>query len=415
MHRCATYRDRSRMQRQQREGSGGRKPSSTKDEEEKPQPDERAGRPELRGASEADCDATQRQAQAVERWLLGEYAHIPNKILLAHNPVMANGPHVNYRWLVEWVQPLMEKSCAVLYINADNHYLQVSAAPLDNPDAKENDDDDGDGAGAETDEESEAAEAAGNSDPFARSYQHYVNSGGGGGAGRHKRAWTHPNNIFHADDMGLVVHCRIRPPADNETHVNEGSDDEVEMEREPNEKRRQQQQPKSAGQSKQKEIFRHFVIRRKGEVLFAFDTNIDARDQCLAQRRRERVGRRVRAALAVVQLDEDTTTTTATNTSAAANATLSCGDEEDAENGEWDGGSGGGVDEGPRSLSRRRLAQLEQPQRYYHPGYGLVAVHSPEDAEVRRRVLRKLRRRRRRSRRKQKKLSQPPGGNGTHS
>ncbi|KAH9598546.1 Calcineurin-like phosphoesterase domain [Trypanosoma melophagium] len=113
-----------------------------------------------------------KQKQIVEDWLLHTYAAVPHKVVVGHYPVLANGPHENFPWLREWLIPLMKKSCASLYIHADNHYLQVSKS----------------------------------------GYQYYANSGGGAGLSLHFplkfKSWIQKESIFHAVEYGVMLHCK---------------------------------------------------------------------------------------------------------------------------------------------------------------------------------------------------------------
>jgi hypothetical protein len=98
------------------------------------------------------------------------------KVVACHYPLYANGPHANHKWLIDLVEPLMDEHHANLYINADNHYLQVSRK---------------DGVA-------------------------YVNSGGGGGYVAHSAAdkgyARSPFSTFEKFGDGVVVHC-IAPVA----------------------------------------------------------------------------------------------------------------------------------------------------------------------------------------------------------
>eukprot|EP00759_Apiculatamorpha_spiralis_P016494 PhF_6_TR22674/c0_g1_i1/m.32286/K14379/ACP5; tartrate-resistant acid phosphatase type 5 len=61
-------------------------------------------------------------------WLakvLEEQKHVPWKIVVGHYPIHANGPHVNHKWLQQWLKPLFQKYKVSLYLNADNHYVQA--------------------------------------------------------------------------------------------------------------------------------------------------------------------------------------------------------------------------------------------------------------------------------------------------
>ncbi|RNF05373.1 tartrate-resistant acid phosphatase type 5 precursor [Trypanosoma rangeli] len=118
------------------------------------------------------CWDAGKQKAVVEDWLLRMYANVPYKVVVGHYPVLSNGPHENYPWLQDWLIPLLTRSCASLYIHADNHYLQVSK----------------------------------------RGFQYYANSGGGGGAGLHHsfkdKSWMHRDSVFHSVETGVMVHCK---------------------------------------------------------------------------------------------------------------------------------------------------------------------------------------------------------------
>ncbi|MDD9338850.1 MAG: metallophosphoesterase, partial [Providencia heimbachae] len=180
-------------------------------------------RKELRSTSGADCVEADEQKRQVEDWLLEEYANVPFKIVMGHYPVMANGPHPNYPWLASWLIPLMEKSGAAMYVNADNHYLQVSQ----------------------------------------QRGVLYVNSGGGGGYfGNAYRSGeppeeAHPNNAFHLGELGIFIHCRVKATS-HVYHVGAG------RERQP------EQHPTTQGE----DLFLHFSIGDNLSVraLFRSDT-----------------------------------------------------------------------------------------------------------------------------------------------
>ena len=112
------------------------------------------------------------QRQWVEQQLLTTYRAVRYKIVVCHYPLHANGPHINFPWLIEWLQPLLERADVALYINADNHYLQVSyVGPV-----------------------------------------YYVNSGGGAGIGvRHtpqNRGYRRsPHDVFTDISDGVFLHC----------------------------------------------------------------------------------------------------------------------------------------------------------------------------------------------------------------
>ena len=97
------------------------------------------------------------------------------RILVCHYPLFANGPHVNHRWLVEWLEPLIDQYSIPLYINADNHYMQVSRKKVET------------------------------------SSTLFVNSGGGGGYARHlpshKGYHRNQHSIFESLTDGVFVHC----------------------------------------------------------------------------------------------------------------------------------------------------------------------------------------------------------------
>jgi tartrate-resistant acid phosphatase type 5 len=112
------------------------------------------------------------QRRWAEQQLLKEHRSRRFKVVVCHYPLHANGPHINFPWLVEWLQPLMEKADVALYINADNHYLQVSHIhPI-----------------------------------------YYVNSGGGAGIGvrhtPHNKGYSRsPHDVFTDISDGVFLHC----------------------------------------------------------------------------------------------------------------------------------------------------------------------------------------------------------------
>jgi tartrate-resistant acid phosphatase type 5 len=93
------------------------------------------------------------------------------RVVVCHYPMYANGPHINHQWLIDLVEPAMKANGAQLYINADNHYMQVS-----------------------------------HHDGVA-----YFNSGGGAGLQPHKptdRGYRkNAANTFEALSMGVGLHC----------------------------------------------------------------------------------------------------------------------------------------------------------------------------------------------------------------
>eukprot|EP00760_Papus_ankaliazontas_P028309 PhM_4_TR3632/c0_g1_i1/m.27715/K14379/ACP5; tartrate-resistant acid phosphatase type 5 len=107
-------------------------------------------------------------------WLrstLEENVNIKWKFVVGHYPIHANGPHVNHRWLADPLKAMFREFGVSMYINADNHYVQVCRA---------------DGVD-------------------------FVNSGGGAGYLRHKPAdkgyKEDPASLFiHLAD-GPVLHC----------------------------------------------------------------------------------------------------------------------------------------------------------------------------------------------------------------
>lgn len=112
------------------------------------------------------------QRQWATRELLVAHRGIRFKIVVCHYPLHANGPHINFPWLIEWLQPLMEQADVALYINADNHYLQVSHIP-----------------------------------PV-----YYVNSGGGAGIGirhtPHNKGYSRSkHDVFTDISDGVFLHC----------------------------------------------------------------------------------------------------------------------------------------------------------------------------------------------------------------
>ncbi|EKF38828.1 tartrate-resistant acid phosphatase type 5 precursor [Trypanosoma cruzi marinkellei] len=118
------------------------------------------------------CWDNGKQKRMVEHWLLHRYASVPYKLVVGHYPILSNGPHENFAWLQDWLIPLMRKSCASIYIHADNHYLQVSK----------------------------------------QGFQYYANSGGGAGLGLHsplrQKSWVVNESVFHSVEYGVMVHCK---------------------------------------------------------------------------------------------------------------------------------------------------------------------------------------------------------------
>eukprot|EP00796_Vickermania_ingenoplastis_P010470 gene10470-7275_t len=154
LHRCAVYKQRIS------------EPSEVSEDRER----------SIKATAE-DCEMASKQKEMIEHWLLNQYADVPVKVIMSHYPMMSNGPHVNYPFLVDWLEPLLLKSCAVLYVNADNHYLQVSRGDL----------------------------------------IYYANSGAGAGnSGRlhfrdgKKNTWDHPRSKFQSVEGGFMVHCSVK-------------------------------------------------------------------------------------------------------------------------------------------------------------------------------------------------------------
>jgi tartrate-resistant acid phosphatase type 5 len=100
------------------------------------------------------------------------------RVVVCHYPMYANGPHINHQWLIDLVEPAMKKHQAQLYINADNHYLQVSKH---------------DGI-------------------------YYFNSGGGAGLVPHSRLdkgySVNPSNVYEAMQFGVGLHCIVQNSGD---------------------------------------------------------------------------------------------------------------------------------------------------------------------------------------------------------
>ena len=121
-------------------------------------------------------------------------------VLVCHYPVHANGPHVNHKWLKALVEPLMRRHGVFLYVNADNHYVQVSSRQLDAAKASELPFDVPDGA-----EDGVAASVPADAAYF------FANSGGGGGYLAPKRTdkgyAKSPHSVFEAMRYGPMLHC----------------------------------------------------------------------------------------------------------------------------------------------------------------------------------------------------------------
>lgn len=178
--------------------------------------------------SEKDCIRSKNQQNDVAHWLLETYRDALYKIVVGHYPMKGNGPHENYPFLVNWLEPLLKQSCAVLYIHADNHYLQVSHDGL----------------------------------------QYYAGTGAGAGnkgklhhPGRDGRPfWYHTSNKFQAIQGGFMVHCALH------TNKQESSSSFV-----------------SSSSSSSPELKRRFiniVIGEDGQKLFTFEINLDELQFC---------------------------------------------------------------------------------------------------------------------------------------
>jgi hypothetical protein len=128
----------------------------------------------------------------------GSSAGFAHQVVTCHYPMYANGPHVNAPWLQKAVGGMMEKYGARLYINADNHYMQVSM--------RRGVVTSGDRSGAST------ADAGGSDD--GRSIW-YVNSGGGAGFAPHTRSARNyalsPHSVFERIGYGVFRHCVLPP------------------------------------------------------------------------------------------------------------------------------------------------------------------------------------------------------------
>ena len=113
--------------------------------------------------------------------------HLRYRVIQCHYPLYANGPHVNHQWLIDFIEPLMVAHGVQLYVNADNHYLQVSKKTAAN------------GFG-------------GGSGGSAAADYFFVNSGGGGGYGLNhhrtdKNYAANPHNVFDEIRNGPFFHC----------------------------------------------------------------------------------------------------------------------------------------------------------------------------------------------------------------
>jgi acid phosphatase len=129
----------------------------------------------------------------------GSSAGFAHQVVTCHYPMYANGPHVNAPWLQKAVGGMMEKYGARLYINADNHYMQVSMRRGVVTSG-------GDRGGAS------AADAGGGDD--GRNIW-YVNSGGGAGFAPHTRSARNyalsPHSVFERIGYGVFRHCVLPP------------------------------------------------------------------------------------------------------------------------------------------------------------------------------------------------------------
>lgn len=165
LHRCAVFRSRQTQQ--------GGENSSFEDAD---------GRNKNIKATALDCQEAEEQKKNVKHWLTHQFVEVPFKVVMGHYPMKGNGPHSNYPFLVDWLHPLLNESCAVLYIHADNHYLQVSHDNL----------------------------------------QYYANTGGGAGNNgklhfpMERKSWHHPASVFQSIQGGFMIHCKFRNDEDGE-------------------------------------------------------------------------------------------------------------------------------------------------------------------------------------------------------
>lgn len=133
------------------------------------------------------------------------------RVVMCHYPMYANGPHLNHGWLKQLLDPVMEKYGVTLYINADNHYQQVSerksvSASWRGSSSRSSDDN----HKQQSNNIRTSATAT-----FATSAQKnsiwYVNSGGGGGYRLHtKRSKGYKDdkyNVWSRIGNGPFVHC----------------------------------------------------------------------------------------------------------------------------------------------------------------------------------------------------------------
>lgn len=182
--------------------------------------------------SEKDCIGSRNQQNDVAHWLLETYRNVLYKVVVGHYPMKGNGPHKNYPFLVNWLQPLLKQSCAVLYIHADNHYLQVSHDGL----------------------------------------QYYAGTGAGAGnngklhrPGRDDRPfWYHPASKFQAIQGGFMVHCALHS---NKQDISSSF--------------------ASSSSSSFPEPSRRFiniVIGEDGQKLFSFEIDVDELQYCRKNR-----------------------------------------------------------------------------------------------------------------------------------
>lgn len=188
-------------------------------------------------ASKEDCVRSNKQQEDVSHWLLKKYKNTLYKVVLGHYPMAGNGPHPNYPFLVNWLQPLLEQSCATMYIHADNHYLQVSRNDLQYYA--------GTGAGA------------GN-----RGKLHQPGSDG-------RPFWYHPKSEFQSIQGGFMVHCALHSEG---KRISEEIQDGV--------KTASPSFITSSSFLEPRQRFVNFVIGEDGQNLFSFEADLDGLQQC---------------------------------------------------------------------------------------------------------------------------------------
>lgn len=191
--------------------------------------------------SKEDCIKSKKQQEDITHWLLEKYDHVLYKIVLGHYPLAGNGPHPNYPFLVNWLQPLLKQSCATVYIHSDNHYLQVSHDGL----------------------------------------QYYA--GTGAGAGNHGKLhkpggadnrpfWYHPKSVFQSIQGGFIIHCALHDELKTSGKIKKSAE------------KISPSESLSTSSNEMSKRFISFVIGESGQRIFSFEADMDGIQRCREDR-----------------------------------------------------------------------------------------------------------------------------------